>query len=89
MVYVRINEAFLGPEEEPMRLKVFFEGEFLVGWTVYTRFQTTTCKAVLPARLMAGKQGLPDSSFTPRIRNPPNASRSLPASVSPMRIRAN
>ena len=56
VVYVRINEAFFGPEEEPMRLKVFFEGEFLVRWTVYTRFQTTTCKAVLPARLMAGKQ---------------------------------
>ncbi|HLK20847.1 MAG TPA: hypothetical protein VKT81_17970, partial [Bryobacteraceae bacterium] len=55
VVYVRMNEAFFGPEEEPMRLKVFFEGEFLVDWVVYTRFQTTTCKAVLPARLMAGK----------------------------------
>jgi len=57
VVYVRMNEAFFGPEEEPMRLKVFFEGEFLVDWIVYTRFQTTTCKAVLPARLMAAKQG--------------------------------
>jgi hypothetical protein len=56
VVYVRINEAFFGPEEEPLRLKVFFEGEFLVRWTVYMRFQTTTCKAVLPARLMSGKQ---------------------------------
>jgi hypothetical protein len=56
VVYVRMNEAFIGPEEEPMRLRVFFEGEFLVGWTVYTRFQTTTCRAVLPARLMAGKK---------------------------------
>ena len=56
VVYVRINEAYFGPEEEPMRLKVFFEGEFLVRWTIYTRFQTTTCKAVLPGRLMASKQ---------------------------------
>ena len=56
VVYVRINEAFFGPEEEPMRLQVFFEGESLVRWTVYTRFQTTTCKAVLPGRLIAGKQ---------------------------------
>ena len=56
VAYVRINEAFIGPEEEPMRLKVFFEGEFLVAWTIYTRFQTTTCRAVLPARLMAGRK---------------------------------
>ncbi len=56
VVYVRINEAFFGPEEEPMRLHVFFEGESLVRWTIYTRFQTTTCKAVLPGRLIAGKQ---------------------------------
>ena len=40
-----------------MRLKVFFEGEFARQLdVVYTRFQTTTCKAVLPARLMAAKQ---------------------------------
>lgn len=56
VVYVQINEAFFGPEEEPMRLKVFFEGTLLVNWIVYTRFQTTTCKAVLPKRLMAAKQ---------------------------------
>ena len=56
VVYVRINEAYFGPEEEPMLLKVVFEGEFLVRWTIYTRFQTTTCKVVLPARLMASKQ---------------------------------
>ena len=55
VVYVRMNEAFFGPEEVPMRLKVFFEGELLVRWTVFMRFQTTTCKAVLPARLMTGK----------------------------------
>ena len=55
VVYVQINEAFFGPELEPMRFKVFFEGEFLVNWTIYTRFQTTTCKVVLPQRLMVSK----------------------------------
>jgi hypothetical protein len=56
VVYVRINEAFPGLDEEPIRLRVYFEGEFLNRWTVYTRFQVIVCKAQLPARLMAGKK---------------------------------
>ena len=56
VLFVRINEAFFGPEKEPMRLKVFFEGEFLIRWTVFTQFQISTCKVVLPARLLAGKK---------------------------------
>ena len=53
---VRLNEAFLGPDEAAIRVKVFFEGEYLIQWTVYTRFSVIVCKALLPARLMAGKQ---------------------------------
>lgn len=56
VLYVQINEAYFGSDDEPVRLKVFFEGEFMVPWSIYTRFQTTTCKVVLPGRLMAGKQ---------------------------------
>lgn len=56
VLFLRINEAFLGPEKEPMRLKVFFEGEFLTRWTIFTQFQISTCKVVLPARLLAGKK---------------------------------
>ena len=55
VVYVRINEAFPGLDEEPIRLRVFMDGEFLTPWTVYTRYQVIVCKAQLPARLMAGK----------------------------------
>lgn len=55
VAYVRITEAFLGPEGDPMRLQVFFEGELLTGWIVYTRYEVTVCTAVLPGRLIAGK----------------------------------
>ena len=55
VAYVRINEAFPGLDGEPIRLRVFFEGEFLTRWTVYTRFEVIVCKAQLPRRLMAGK----------------------------------
>jgi hypothetical protein len=56
VAYVRINEVFLGPEEEPMRLRVFFEGEFLTCWIAYSRYEPIVCKAVMPGRLIAGKK---------------------------------
>jgi hypothetical protein len=55
VAYVRINEAYLGVEGDPMYLRVFFEGEQVSRWTVYTRYEVTVCKAVLPGRLIAGK----------------------------------
>jgi hypothetical protein len=55
VAYVRINEAFPGLDEQPIRLRVFLDGEFLIRWTVYTRFEVIVCKAQLPVRLMAGK----------------------------------
>jgi len=56
VAYVRINEAFPGLDEEPIRLRVSFEGEPLTRWTVYTRFEVIVCKVQLPRRLMAGKK---------------------------------
>ncbi|HEV2689872.1 MAG TPA: hypothetical protein VGV35_15035, partial [Bryobacteraceae bacterium] len=55
VAYVRINEAYLGVAGDPMYLRVSFEGEQLCRWTVYTRYEVTVCKAVLPSRLIAGK----------------------------------
>jgi hypothetical protein len=55
IAYVRINEAFIGPENEPMYVQVFFEGELLIRWTIYTRYDVTVCKAVLPARLLTNR----------------------------------
>jgi hypothetical protein len=56
VAYVRVNEAFLGPEEEPIRLRVLLDGEFLTHWTVYMRYQVTVCKVQLPAQLLANKK---------------------------------
>lgn len=56
VAYVRINEAFPGLDEQPIRLRVSLEGEPLTRWTVYTRFEVIVCKAQLPRRLMAGKK---------------------------------
>lgn len=56
VAYVRINEAFPGLDEQPIRLRVFFEGEPLIRWAVYTRFEVIVCKVQLPRRLMAGKE---------------------------------
>ena len=55
VVCVRINEAFPGLDDEPIRMRVSLDGEFLTPWTVYTRYQVIVCKAQLPARWMAGK----------------------------------
>lgn len=55
LAYVRMNEAYLGLEGHPMHLRVYFEGEEVSRWTVYTRYEVTVCKAVLPGRLIAGK----------------------------------
>ena len=74
VVYVRMNEAFPGLKMNPCGLNVFFEGESLVRWTVYTRFEVIICKAVA-RRLMAGKKAC---RLELQTENPqsPNASRS-------------
>jgi len=56
VVYVRVNEAFPGLDEAPIRMRVFLDGEFLTPWSVYTRYQVIVCKAQLPARLLTGKK---------------------------------
>jgi hypothetical protein len=56
VAYIRINEAYLGVDGDPMYLRVFFEGEQLCRWTVYTRYEVTVCKVVLPSRLLAGRR---------------------------------
>jgi len=72
VAYVRINEAFLGPEGHPMHVEVSLDGEQLSRWTIYTRFEVTVCKAVLPARLLDGKRSCCLEFFIP---NPQSADR--------------
>jgi hypothetical protein len=55
LAFVRVNEVFIGPEGDPMRVEVLLDGEPLTRWTLFSRYEITVCKAILPARLMAGK----------------------------------
>lgn len=52
---VRMNEAFLGLEDDRIRVTVVFENEPVAHWDVYSRFEVIDGKALLPARLMTGK----------------------------------
>jgi hypothetical protein len=67
VVHVRINEAFPGLDEAPIRLRVFLDNEFLTPWTIYTRYQVIVCKAELPAQLVTGKK---QCRLELRIENP-------------------
>ncbi|MEO8593434.1 MAG: hypothetical protein ABI759_08930 [Candidatus Solibacter sp.] len=55
IAFLRVNEAFIGPEDEPIRVSASFEGEPPARWTLFTRFGITVCKLLLPARLLASK----------------------------------
>jgi hypothetical protein len=56
LAFVRVNEVFIGPEGDPMRVEVLLDGEPLTRWTLFSRCEITVCKVILPARLMAGKE---------------------------------
>ncbi len=56
LVCVNVTEALLGMDAEPIRVQVIFEGKSLVRWEAATPYGLTTFKALLPVRLMAGKQ---------------------------------
>ena len=55
LAFVRVNEVFIGPEGDPMRVEVLLDGEPLTRWTLFSRYEITVCKVIMPARLMAGK----------------------------------
>ena len=55
IAFIRVNEAFIGPEDEPIRVRASFEGEALARWSLFTRYGITVCKVLLPARLLADK----------------------------------
>ena len=55
LAFVRVNEVFIGPEGDPMRVEILLDGEPLTRWTLFSRYDITVCKVIMPARLMAGK----------------------------------
>ncbi len=55
LVHLRVTESRIGPDGEPVRVRVLFEGQPLICWTVFMRFEIAHCKALIPARLLEGK----------------------------------
>src|ERR1039458_2343100 len=55
MSLVRVNEVLIGREGGPIHVEVLLDGQPLTRWTLFSRYEITVCKAILPARLMAGK----------------------------------
>ncbi len=55
LAFVRVNEVFIGPEGDPIRVEVLLDGETLTRWTLFSRYEITVCKVIMPARLMAGR----------------------------------
>ncbi len=55
LVCVRVNEVFLGPEGDPMRVEVLLDGARLAHWSFYSRYEMVDARAAIPAALLAGK----------------------------------
>jgi hypothetical protein len=51
VAYFRVVEAFLGFEEEPIRINAWFNGELIGRWNAVARYATANYRAVLPFRL--------------------------------------
>jgi acyl dehydratase len=72
LAFVRVTEAFIGPEGDPMHVEVLLEGEPLTRWTFLSRYEISVCKAIMPARLMAGKS---TCRLEFHVENPQSAER--------------
>jgi hypothetical protein len=55
LAYVGVVEAFLGLNEDPIRVQVLFEGIVLGRWAVRTRYGMSTFRILIPRALMSGK----------------------------------
>jgi len=55
IVSVRVNEAFLGPEGDPVRVEVLLDGVRLAHWEFLSRYEPVEVTAAIPAGLLAGK----------------------------------
>jgi hypothetical protein len=55
IVTVRVNEVFIGPEGEPVRVEVLLDGVRLARWSFFSRYEPVDARAAIPAALLAGK----------------------------------
>jgi hypothetical protein len=67
IAYVYVTETFLGPEELPIRVNVWFEGEHIAKWLSASRYSCYTSRFILAQRLFAGK---PLTRLVFKIENP-------------------
>jgi hypothetical protein len=72
VVSVRVNEAFIGPEGDPIQVEVLLDGVKLAHWSFFTRFEVVDAKADIPAALLAGKEVC---RLEFHVENPQSASR--------------
>jgi len=55
IVSVHVNEAFIGPEGDPIRVGVLLDGVRLAHWSFFARHEPVDAKVTLPAALVTGK----------------------------------
>ena len=67
IAYVYVTETFLGPEEVPISVNVWFENEHIAKWLSASRYSCYTSRLILPQRLLAGK---PLTRLVFKIENP-------------------
>ena len=67
IAYVYVTETFLGPEEVPISVNVWFENEHIAKWLSASRYTCYTSRLILPQRLFAGK---PLTRLVFKIENP-------------------
>jgi hypothetical protein len=52
---VLVNEVFIGPEEEPIRVAVLLDGARLNGWQFFSRYELVNARAIVQPSMLAGK----------------------------------
>ena len=67
IAYVYVTETFLGPEDVPISVNVWFENEHIAKWLSASRYSCYTSRLILPQRLFAGK---PLTRLVFKIENP-------------------
>jgi hypothetical protein len=54
-VTVRVNEAFIGPEGDPIQVEVSLDGARLAHWSFFSRYEVVDAKVAIPAAMLTGK----------------------------------
>jgi hypothetical protein len=75
-VTVRVNEAFIGPEGDPIQVEVSLDGVRLAHWSFFSRYEVVDAKVTIPTALLAGKSVC---RLEFHVENPQSAARAAKA----------